>query len=122
MSIDEQTGEQARLGGVGSAPVLAGTGGELGLNHGPHFIVDQRLMLAGVELAFMRNLTGVNWIGEQPVDVSAREWCATTLGAIRHPLTLCPQSEPVSLVFDPARSCIPDRARRYGARSRLRQG
>ena len=51
--------------------MIAGTGGELCLNRGPHLIVDQRLMLARVELALMRNLTGVDWIGEQPVDVSA---------------------------------------------------
>jgi hypothetical protein len=71
VSIDEQPGEQARLGGVGSAPVVVGTGGELRLNRGPHLIIDQRPMLARVELALMRNLTDVNWVREQPVDVPA---------------------------------------------------
>src|SRR5215469_15431932 len=106
-ALDKQTGEQARLGGLGSAPVVAGTAGELGLNRGPHLIIDQRLMLAGVELAFMRNPTDVNWVREQPVDVPAREWCAAAFGAIRHPPTPCPQSEPVGLVFDPAYAVFP---------------
>ena len=54
-----------------AAPVGAGIGGELRLNCGPHLIVDQRLMLAGVELVFMRYLTEVHLVREQPVDVSA---------------------------------------------------
>ena len=51
--------------------MIAGTGGELRLNRGPHVIIDQRLMLARVELPLMRNLTDVNWVREQPVEVSA---------------------------------------------------
>ena len=101
MSVDQQTGQQARLDGFGPAPVVAGIGGELVSNSGPGFTIDQRRMLAGVELTLVRNLTDVNRVREQSVDVSAREWDATALGALRCGASLSPQSEPVSRLLDP---------------------
>jgi hypothetical protein len=62
LSIDQQASQQARLGGFSSAPVVAGIGGELVSNSNPGLIVDQRRMLARVELTLVRNLTGVNRI------------------------------------------------------------
>src|SRR5262249_50475358 len=50
---------------------------------GPGFIVDQRRLLTGIELTLMCNPTGVNRVRQYSVEVSAREGCATALGAIR---------------------------------------
>src|SRR5580704_10866545 len=63
-------------------------------------------MLSGVRLTLMRNLTRVNRVGEQLVDVSTREWCSAALGTIRRRAALRPQSEPVGLVLDPAHAAV----------------
>ena len=67
--IDQQASQQARLGGFLPAPMIAGMGGELVSNSSPGLIVDQRGMLARVELTLVRNLPGVNRVREQSVDV-----------------------------------------------------
>jgi hypothetical protein len=59
-------------------------------------------MLAGVELTLVRNLTGVNRVREQPVDLSARERLAAALDAIRCGAALCFEPEAVRFVLDPA--------------------
>jgi hypothetical protein len=82
--------------------IAGGIGGEPVSNSVPGFIIDQRRMLAGEELTFVCNPTGVNRVREQPVEVPAREGCAAALDAIRCPDALRPQFEPVGLVFDPA--------------------
>src|SRR5215471_8072956 len=106
MTVDKQAGQQARLGCFGPASMIAGMGGELVANRGPGLLVDQCRMLARVELTLMRNSTGVNRVRKQSVDVSAREGCATALGAIRRGATLRPQSEPVRGIFDPAHATV----------------
>jgi hypothetical protein len=63
--------------------MVAGIACELVPYSGPDFIVDQRRMLAGIELTVVRNLTGVDWVREQCVEMSAREGFAAALGAIR---------------------------------------
>ena len=45
---------------------------ELVLHGGPNRGVDQSGMLSRIELAFVGNLTGVNRVREQPVNVPAR--------------------------------------------------
>ena len=59
-------------------------------------------MLAGVELTLVGNLTGVNGIREQLVDVPAREEFATALGAVRRRAAFCSEPEAVGLFLDPA--------------------
>src|SRR6516225_8956096 len=60
LRVDQQAGQQARLGGLGVAAVGAGIGRELVANRGPGLLIDQRRMLARVEVTLMRNPTGVN--------------------------------------------------------------
>ena len=59
-------------------------------------------MLAGVELALVRNLPDVDRVRQQPVDVSARERFAAALGAARRRAALCPEPQAVGLLLDPA--------------------
>src|SRR5215831_7752988 len=102
LRVDQQAGQQARLGGLGVAAVGAGIGRELAANRGPGLLIDQRRMLAWVELTLMRNLTGVNRVRQQSVEMSAREGCATALSAMCRRAALHPQPEAVRCVFDPA--------------------
>src|SRR5690348_13456623 len=102
MTVDKQAGQQARLACFGSAAVDAGTGGEPISNRGPGLVIDQCRMLTRIELTLMRNPTSVNRVRQYSVEVSAREGCATALGALRRRAALRPQSEPVRCVFDPA--------------------
>src|SRR6266850_5114975 len=57
-------------------------GDELIPNGGPGLGIDQRRMLSGVELALVRNLTDVDGVRQQMVDVSAREGSAAALGDV----------------------------------------
>src|SRR5712691_8795382 len=82
--------------------MIACVGSELVANSGPGFGIDQRRMLAGVELTLVGNLTGVNGIREQLVDVPARERFATALGAVRRRAAFCDEPEAVGLFLDPA--------------------
>ena len=50
----------------------------------------------------MGNLSGVNRVGEQPVEVPARERLAAALDASRRRPTLRSEPEAVGLVLDPA--------------------
>src|SRR3984893_16291836 len=59
-------------------------------------------MLAGIELTFVRNLSGVNWVREQCVEMTAREGFAAALGAIRCRAAFRPKPETVGLLLDPA--------------------
>src|SRR6185437_16512044 len=94
--------QQAWLGGIGSASMVSRVGGEPVPRGGPGLGVDQRRLLTGVELALVRNLTAVDRVREQLVDVAARKRCTAALGALCCPDALRPQPEPVGLVFDPA--------------------
>jgi hypothetical protein len=93
VSIDQQAGQQARLSRFRPAPMIAGIGGELISNSGPSFIVDQRRMLARVELILVRNLPDINRVREHSVDMPARESCATAFGAVCCPDALIRISE-----------------------------
>ena len=53
------------------APMIASIGGELASNDGPGLIVDQRRMLARVELILVRNLPDINRVREQSEDMPA---------------------------------------------------
>src|ERR1700739_119832 len=75
---------------------------ELVPNSGPGLIVDQRRMLAGIELTFVHNPTGVNWVREQCVEMPAREDFTAALGAIRRCAAFCAKPETVGLLLDPA--------------------
>ena len=57
--IGQETRQQARLGCIGLASMVRRVGNELIPNGGPGLGIDQRRMLAGVELALVRNLTDV---------------------------------------------------------------
>jgi hypothetical protein len=82
--------------------MVAGVGGDLVSNSGPSLIVDQRRLLAVMELTVVRNPSGINRVREHPVDMPAREGLATSLSAIRCCSALRPQTEAVGLFFDPA--------------------
>src|SRR5712675_1962647 len=82
--------------------MIARIGSELIPNGGPGLGIDQRRMLSGVELALVRNLTDVDGVRQQMVDVSAREGSAAALGAIRRRAALCSEPEAVGLLLDPA--------------------
>src|SRR5207248_2979596 len=101
-SIDQQSGQQARLGGFRPAPMVARIGCELVPNSGPALIVDQGRLLAGVELTLVRYLAGVNWVREQCVKMTAREEFAAALGAIRCRAAFRPKPETIGLLLDPA--------------------
>src|SRR4029077_21253117 len=77
-------------------------GSELVSNSGPGFGIDQRRMLAGVELTLVRNPTAVDRVREEPVDMPARKGLATALGAACSRATLRPRSEAVGFFLDPA--------------------
>ena len=102
MNVDQQPGQQARLGGFGPAPVVAGIGGQLVLNSGPGFIIDQCRMLSRIQLTLVRYLAGVNWVREQCVEMTAREGFAAALSAIRRCAAFRPKPETVGLLLDPA--------------------
>src|SRR6202040_1783405 len=95
-------GQQARLGGVSPAPMVARIGCELVPNSGPALIVDQGRLLTGVEFTLVSYLAGVNWVREQGVEMTAREGPAAALGAIRCRAAFCPKPETVGLLLDPA--------------------
>src|SRR5207248_9752245 len=82
--------------------MVARVGCELVPNSGPALIVDQRRLLAGVELTLVRYLAGVNWVREQCVEMTAREGFAAALGAIRRCAASRPKPETVGLLLDPA--------------------
>src|SRR5436190_18701572 len=82
--------------------MVARVGCELVPNSGPALIVDQRRLLAGVELTLVRYLAGVNWVREQCVEMTAREGFAAALGAIRRCPAFRPKPETVGLLLDPA--------------------
>src|SRR6516162_8231753 len=77
-------------------------GRELVSNGVPRLDIDQRRMLSGVELAFVSDLTDVNRVREQPVDVPAREGHPAALAAARCGAPLCLEPESVGLLLDPA--------------------
>src|SRR4051812_30078463 len=82
--------------------MVARVGCELVPNSGPALIVDQRRLLAGVELTLVRYLAGVNWVREQCVEMTARKGFAAALGAIRLCAAFRPKPEAVDLFLDPA--------------------
>ena len=75
-------------------------GNELIPNGGPGLGIDQRRMLSGVELALVRNLTDVDGVRQQMVDVSAGEGSAAALGAARRHAALGPEPQAVGLLLD----------------------
>src|SRR5437660_5769064 len=77
-------------------------GNQLIPNGGPGLGIDQRRMLPGVELALVRNLTDVDGVRQQMVDVSAGEGSAAALGAIRGRAALCAEPKTLGLLLDPA--------------------
>src|SRR5437763_17216851 len=81
--IDQQTRQQARLGCFRPVPMVARVGCELVPNNGPARIVDQRRLLARMELTLVRYVAGGSWVREQCVEMTARGAFAATLGAIR---------------------------------------
>src|SRR5438876_9867631 len=76
-------------------------GNQLIPNGGPVLGIDQRRMLPGVELALVRNLTDVDGVRQQMVDVSAGEGSAAALAALRRHAAFCDESETVGLLLDP---------------------
>src|SRR5467141_2579196 len=59
-------------------------------------------MLSGVELALVRDLTDVNRVRQQVVDMSAREGSAAALDAARRRAALRAEPQAVGLLLDPA--------------------
>src|SRR5580693_1067886 len=82
--------------------MIACIGRELIPNSGPAFIVDQRRLLAGVELTLVRYVAGVNWVREQCVEMTAREGFAAALGAVRRCAAFRAKPETVGRLLDPA--------------------
>ena len=77
-------------------------GRELVLNSGPGLIIDQRRMLARVELTLVRNPTGIDRVCEQPIKMPTRERFAAALGAIGRCAAFRPKPETVCFLLDPA--------------------
>src|SRR5204863_2758703 len=102
LGIDQQARQEVRLGCFSPAPMVARVGGELVPNSGPALIVDQRRLLAGVELTLVRYPAGVNWVREQRVEMTPREGFAAALSAIRRCAAFRPKPETVGLLLDPA--------------------
>src|SRR5712672_3883411 len=82
--------------------MVARIGCEPVANSGPALIVDQRRLLAGVELTLVHYVAGVNWVREQGVEMTAREGFAAALGAIGRCAAFRPKPETVGLLLDPA--------------------
>src|SRR5437868_15523058 len=101
-SIDQQAGQQARLGCFSPAPMVARIGCELVPNSGPALIVDQGRLLTGVAVTLVSYVAGVNGVREQCVEMTAREGSAAALGAIGCRAAFRPQPETVGLLLDPA--------------------
>src|SRR5215469_16338484 len=99
MSIKQQTRQRARLDSFAARSRIAG---ELVANCIPGLGIDQSRMLAGVELTLVRDLADVHRVGEQPVEVPAREGSAAALGAVPCRATLCSQAEAIGLILEAA--------------------
>src|ERR1700756_5939571 len=84
--------------------MVARVGCELVPNNAPARIVDQRRLLARVELTLVHYMAGVNWVREQCVEMTAREGFAAALGAIRRCPAFRPKPETVGLLLDPAQA------------------
>src|SRR5437588_12651503 len=69
--IDQQARQQARLGCFRPVPMGPRVPCELIPNNGPDRIVDQRRLLARMELTLVHYLAGVNWVREQGVEMTA---------------------------------------------------
>src|SRR5689334_779207 len=82
--------------------MVARVGCKLVPNNGPARIVDQRRLLARMELTLVRYLAGVNWVREQCIEMTAREGFAAAFGAIRRCPGFRPKPETVGLLLDPA--------------------
>src|SRR6202040_1142223 len=101
-SIDQQAGQQARLGCFSPAPMGARVGCELVPNGSPALIVDQGRLLTAVEFTLVSYVAGVNRVREQCVEMTAREGFAAALGAIRCRAAFRPKPETVGRLLDPA--------------------
>src|SRR5207244_3710676 len=101
LGIGQQTCQQAGLGGVGLTTMVARIGSKLVPHGGPGICVDQRRMLSGVELTLVRDLTDVNRVRQQVVDMSAREGFAAALDAARRRAALRAERQAVGLLLDP---------------------
>src|SRR6185295_14013714 len=99
--IDQQAGQQARLGNFSPAPMVARIGCELVPNSGPALIVDQGRLLTGVEFTLVSYVAGVSGVREQGVEMTAREGFAAALGAIGRCAAFRPKPEMVGLLLDP---------------------
>jgi hypothetical protein len=99
--IDQQARQEARLGCFRPVPMVARVGCKLVPNNGPGRIIDQRRLLARVELTLVHYLAGVNWVREQCIEMTAREGLAAALGAIRRYPAFRPKPETVGLLLDP---------------------
>src|SRR4029077_15820235 len=93
---------QAWFGCIGLASMVTCVRSKLIPNSGPGLGVNQRRLLTGVELAVVCNLTDVDRVREQLVDVPAREGFAAAFGAASRRAALGPEPEAVGLFFDPA--------------------
>src|SRR6202011_3557662 len=82
--------------------MVARIGCELVPNSNPGLIVDQGRLLTGVELTLVSYVSGVNWVREQCVEMTAREGFAAALGAIRCRAAFRSKPETVGLLLDPA--------------------
>src|SRR5947207_13222906 len=59
-------------------------------------------MLSGMALALVRNLTDIDRVRQQAVDVAARQGFAAALIAVRGRRRFCSEPEAIGLLFDPA--------------------
>src|SRR5215831_3305937 len=98
--IDHQSCQQAWLDGIRLASVVRRVGGKLVPHGPPSLCIDERRMLAGIELALVGNLTDVDRVREQLVDVPAGERFTAALDAARRRAALCHEAEAIGLVLD----------------------
>src|SRR5436190_5133574 len=72
-AVDEQPGEAARCRGAGLTVMAGSVFRQPRLDCCPSVWLDHRIMLAGVQLAFVRDLADVDRVRQDPIEVTARE-------------------------------------------------
>src|SRR6266576_5304725 len=99
--VEQQPGQQARLAHPRSIPSVLAIASKPFLDCIPGRLVDQRLVLAFVELSFVGNPANVDRVGEELVDVPARERLATLREALCN-TALGHEAEPVGRLLHSA--------------------
>lgn len=106
VAVDDQPGEQARrVRGLAERSGLA-VAGRLVLDALPEFSLDDRLVLAGVDLALVPDLAVVNRILQQGIECAARKAVASCQRATSALASFADDAEPIEFVV--LNCCVTD--------------